>query len=64
MGGNAVAAMQGILHYQKYSLGVYGVDGEFGVATLAAVRNFQIRNDLERDGVVGAETWATLLGVS
>lgn len=61
MGGNAVAAMQGILHYQKYSLGVCGVDGEFGVATLAAVRNFQVRNDLERDGIVGEATWAKLL---
>lgn len=61
MGGNAVAAMQGILRYQKYSLGVCGVDGEFGVATLAAVRNFQIRNDLERDGIVGESTWAKLL---
>lgn len=61
MGGNAVAALQGILHYQKYSLGTYGVDGEFGVATLAAVRNFQIRNELSRDGIVGPETWAALL---
>ena len=61
MGGNAVAAMQGILHYQKYSLGSCGVDGEFGVATLAAVRNFQVRNDLERDGIVGEATWAKLL---
>ena len=61
MGGNAVAAMQGILHYQKYSLGVCGVDGEFGVATLAAVRNFQTRNDLDRDGIVGEATWAKLL---
>ena len=61
MGGSAVAAMQGILHYKKYSLGSYGVDGDFGVATLAAVRNFQVRNDLDRDGVVGSETWAALL---
>lgn len=61
MGGNAVAAMQGILHYQKYSLGSCGVDGEFGVATLAAVRNFQVRNELDPDGVCGPETWAKLL---
>ena len=61
MGGSAVAALQGILHYKKYSLGSCGVDGDFGVATLAAVRNFQIRNDLDRDGVVGPETWAALL---
>ena len=61
MGGSAVAAMQGILRYKKYSLGSYGIDGEFGVATLAAVRNFQLRNGLDRDGVVGPETWAALL---
>lgn len=61
MGGAAVAAMQGILHYKKYSLGPYGVDGDFGVATLAAVRNFQIRNDLDRDGICGPETWRKLL---
>lgn len=61
MGGNAVAAMQGILRYQKYSLGSCGVDGEFGVATLAAVRNFQVRNELDPDGVCGPETWAKLL---
>ena len=61
MGGNAVAALQGILRYQKYSLGSCGVDGEFGVATLAAVRNYQVRNDLERDGIVGEATWRKLL---
>lgn len=61
MGGPAVAAMQGILHYRKYSLGPYGVDGEFGVSTLAAIRNFQIRNDLDRDGICGPKTWEKLL---
>lgn len=61
MGGAAVAAMQGILHYKRYSLGPYGIDGEFGVATLAAVRNYQIRNELDPDGVCGAETWGKLL---
>lgn len=61
MGGATVAAMQGILHYKKYSLGPYGIDGDFGVATLAALRNFQIRNDLDRDGICGPETWAALL---
>lgn len=61
MGGAWVAALQGILHYRKYSLGVYGVDGEFGVCTVGAVRNFQIRNNLSVDGIVGPETWACLL---
>ena len=61
MGGAAVAAMQGILRYKKYSLGPCGVDGDFGVATLAAVRNFQIRNELDPDGICGPETWRKLL---
>lgn len=61
MGGAAVAAMQGILHVKKYSLGPYGVDGDFGVATRAAVTNFQIRSGLDPDGVVGPETWDKLL---
>lgn len=60
MGGNAVAAVQGILHYQRYSLGPYGVDGEYGPATRAAVRNFQIRNDLEPTGKIGPDEWAKL----
>lgn len=61
MGGNAVAALQGILYYQKYNLGVWGVDGDFGVATRAAVRNFQTRNGLSPDGIVGEATWTKLL---
>ena len=53
--------MQGILHTKKYSLGPYGVDGDFGVATRAAVTNFQIRSGLDPDGICGPETWRKLL---
>lgn len=56
-----VAAAQGILSAKRYSLGPWGVDGEFGTATLTAVMNFQTRNGLVRDGIVGKETWAKLL---
>ena len=60
MCGSYVAAAQGILSAKRYSLGPWGVDGEFGTATMTAVQNFQTRNGLTRDGVVGRETWAKL----
>jgi peptidoglycan hydrolase-like protein with peptidoglycan-binding domain len=37
------------------------IDGVFGVATEATVKQFQIENRLLADGIVGAETWNTLL---
>ncbi len=37
------------------------VDGEFGIATLAAVIDFQGRNSLEPDGIVGKRTMRVLL---
>jgi len=36
------------------------VDGIFGQATYDAVTNFQVRADLEPDGVVGPRTWEAL----
>lgn len=36
-------------------------DGEFGPATEVAVRDLQVSAKLTQDGVVGSETWATLL---
>ena len=38
------------------------VDGEFGPKTKAAVVEYQKKNGLTADGIVGEETWAVLLG--
>jgi peptidoglycan hydrolase-like protein with peptidoglycan-binding domain len=49
--------------------GLIDVDGEFGAQTGRAVRNFQIKFTdvdglpLKVDGVIGAISWASLLGV-
>lgn len=58
--GPAVAAMQAALQHRKYAIGADGIDGDFGPATLAAVKNFQGQNGLDADGKVGSQTWAKL----
>lgn len=51
--GEAVKTLQGILGVQR--------DGKFGPKTEAAVREFQRKNNLVADGVVGQKTWEYLL---
>lgn len=58
-----VRAAQLILIGRGYTCGSYGADGDFGNATYSAVCNFQRTHDLEVDGIIGAQTWAALLGV-
>lgn len=61
--GDSVKALQILLIGYGYSCGKAGVDGEFGADTLAAVKKFQAAKGLTADGIVGASTWAKLLGV-
>ena len=52
--GDTVKTLQGILHL--------AVDGVFGRITDECVRDFQRKNGLKIDGVVGDKTWEKLLG--
>ena len=56
--GNFVYLLQFILNQYGYNL---TVDGIFGSRTLNAVRDFQRNNSLSVDGLVGTNTWRTLL---
>ncbi len=48
-----------LVYYYGYSL---TVDGSFGALTEAAVKQFQTDCGLTADGIVGAQTWAQLMG--
>ena len=58
--GDAVRELQTMLLKLGYDLGPCGIDGDFGKATEAAVRNFQSDHRLAVDGVVGKNTWSEL----
>ena len=58
--GEYVTLLQTKLKNKGYDLGAYGVDGDFGKATEAAVRAFQMDAGIAVDGVVGKNTWAAL----
>lgn len=59
-----VQAVQQMLIARGYTCGGCGDDGEFGSGTDQSVRNYQIDNGLEVDGVVGPATRAKLEGVA
>lgn len=48
--------MQSLLLQLDYDLGKWGADGDFGDATEIAVKEFQQKNNLEMDGIVGSKT--------
>ena len=52
--------MQAMLDRLGYDLGPYGIDGDFGRATEAAVKSFQSDHRLAVDGICGPATWTEL----
>ena len=61
MEGEDVKELQSLLIQKGYDLGKWGADGDFGDMTEMAVRDFQMDNGLEVDGIVGEKTTAALL---
>lgn len=59
--GKQVKTLQRLLIAMGHSCGASGADGDFGSATLASVKDFQAKNGLSIDGIVGAKTWNALL---
>jgi len=57
--GVYVKILQVFLNY--YNSANLEVDGEFGPATQKAVIDYQTKHKLEKDGIVGRETWTQLL---
>ena len=58
--GGDVRSLQRLLHGTTKPL---AVDGVFGPSTVAAVRGFQSKMKLTTDGVVGSQTWTSLIAV-
>ena len=58
--GAEVKKLQEDLISLGYTCGHYGADGDFGGATKNAVIAFQRKNNLDDDGIVGPDTYATL----
>ena len=60
--GECVRAAQLLLIGRGHSCGVCGADGEIGQDTYNAVIAFQRARSLQQDGIIGAQTWARLIG--
>ncbi len=61
--GDTVRAMQALLTGYGVSVGISGLDGSFGPATCAALKQYQTQSGLDPDGVCGPKTWHKLLGM-
>ena len=57
--GNDVTELQKLLNQNGYSL---DEDGVFGDKTQEAVKDYQQKNNLDVDGIVGTNTWGSLTG--
>ena len=55
--GSDVTELQKLLNNNGYNL---SVDGDFGSKTQAAVKDYQQKNGLDVDGIVGTNTWGAL----
>ena len=60
--GECVRSAQLLLIGHGYSCGRYGADGEIGQDTYNAIIAFQRASGLQQDGIIGAQTWARLIG--
>ncbi|MCW5875430.1 MAG: peptidoglycan-binding protein [Anaerolineales bacterium] len=60
--GQAVRALQRLLS-GKFGYNQVNVDGQFGPLTRAAVDDFQAKNGLTVDGIVGPQTWQALVAM-
>jgi peptidoglycan hydrolase-like protein with peptidoglycan-binding domain len=58
--GEWVTVLQTKLVQRGYDIGSYGIDGDYGRGTEAAVKAFQKDNGLTADGICGPRTWAAL----
>lgn len=59
--GPLVLAVQGLLNGKASDFTILLLDGEFGTKTRKAVLNWQKTHGLQADGVVGPETWRSLI---
>ena len=57
----AVRAAQLLLKGRGFPVGWMGADGDFGRKTESAVGKYQADRQIERDGIIGPETWRKLI---